>query len=231
MRSKTDKKNSQNLAEEAYLRIKDMIFQHQIFPGQKLIYRELAKPLGMSLTPVQFALGRLEQEGFVERISNVGYYVTKISLKEIEDLFDVRMILEVHAVELAIRNQTPEDIMLLEKRLQDHKNYSIQVYDRRKLMLDAAFHSQIAAMSGNLEIVRELKRIFEHTRLRSPVELIPPTRMNVATSEHEQILQMIKERDVSGATQYMLKHIYEAKEARIAMLAALTSMNMPSGNT
>lgn len=215
--------------ESAYLKIKDMIFMHQIFPGQKLIYRELAKLLGMSLTPVQFALGRLEQEGFVERISNVGYYVKKISLKEIEDLFDVRLVLESHAVKLAITNLAPEDVMLLEKCLQDHKNYNIQIYDHRKLMLDAAFHAQIAAISGNLEIVRQLKRIFEHTRLRSPVELIPPSRMNVASSQHEQILQAIRERNVSGATEFMAKHIEEAKEARIAMLAALMSINMPAG--
>jgi DNA-binding GntR family transcriptional regulator len=207
-----------------------MIFQQQIVPGQKLIYRELAKMLNMSSTPVQFALGRLEQEGFVERIPNVGYYVRKINLQEIEDLFDLRLILELYAVELAIANQTPEDIRLLEKLLQDHKNYNIQIYDRRKLILDAAFHSQIAGLSRNLEIVKQLRRIFEHTYLRSPVELIPPGRLPIAASEHEQILQKIKERDVVRAREYLERHIREAKEARRAMLAALPSMNMSAAD-
>lgn len=226
MVSAADRKDSNGMMEAAYLKIKSMIFQQQIVPGQKLIYRELAKMLNMSSTPVQFALGRLEQEGFVERIPNVGYYVRKINLQEIEDLFDLRLILELYAVELAIANQTPEDIRLLEKLLQDHKNYNIQIYDRRKLILDAAFHSQIAGLSRNLEIVKQLRRIFEHTYLRSPVELIPPGRLPIAASEHEQILQKIKERDVVRAREYLERHIREAKEARRAMLAALPSMNL-----
>ncbi len=225
-----DGKDSHNMMESAYLKIKNMIFQQHIVPGQKLIYRELAKLLNMSSTPVQFALGRLEQEGFVERIPNIGYYVKKINLQEIEDLFDLRLILELYAVEMAIKNQTPEDIDLLEKYLQDHKNYDIPIYDRKKLILDAAFHSQIAGLSGNLEIVKQLRRIFEHTYLRSPVELIPPGRIPVAASEHEQILQMIRERDVVRAKQYLEKHIREAKEARRAMLAALPSMNLSAAS-
>jgi hypothetical protein len=96
-------------------------------------------------------------------------------------------------------------------------------------MLDAAFHSQLAVMSGNLEAVRQLKRIFEHTRLRSPVELIPPSRMNVATAEHAQILRLIREQNVSGATVLVAKHIQEAKEARMEMLASLPSMHMRGG--
>jgi DNA-binding GntR family transcriptional regulator len=172
----------------------------------------------------------LEQEGFVERIPNVGYYVRKINLQEIEDLFDLRMILELYAVEMAIRNQTPEDIRLLEELQQNHKNYNIQIYDRRKLILDAAFHSQIAALSRNQEIVKELRRIFEHTYLRSPVERIPPVRLPIAAAQHQEILQRIRERDVTGARESLERHIREAKEARRAMLAALPSMEMSAAS-
>jgi len=225
-----DGKDPHNMMESAYLKIKDMIFVQHIVPGQKLIYRELAKALSMSSTPVQFALGRLEQEGFVERIPNVGYYVRKINLQEIEDLFDLRLILELYAVEMAIRNQTPEDIRLLEELQQNHKNYNIQIYDRRKLILDAAFHSQIAALSRNQEIVKELRRIFEHTYLRSPVERIPPVRLPIAAAQHQEILQRIRERDVTGARESLERHIREAKEARRAMLAALPSMEMSAAS-
>jgi len=51
-----------------------MVFNQQIIPGQKLIYRELSMLLKMSTTPVQLALARLEQEGFVELLPNVGYF-------------------------------------------------------------------------------------------------------------------------------------------------------------
>jgi len=57
----------------------------------------------------------------------------------------------------------------------------------------------------------------------SPVELIPSGRLNVAASEHEQIMQLIEERDASGAMARIATHVQRVKEARIEMLAALPS--------
>ena len=221
MANRVVKKDYSNLMEIAYGKLKKMIFLQHISPGQKLIYRELANFLHMSATPVQFALGRLEQEGFVKRIPHVGYYVQGISLQEINDLFDLRQVLEVHAVELAIEQQTPEDLDSLVCLMNKHKNYKVQMYDRRKLLLDAEFHWQIAEMSRNREIVKQLKRIFEHTYLRSPVECIPPERMRVSASQHEEILSMIRERNVGLAKKYLAEHIVQAKEARKKMLSVL----------
>jgi DNA-binding GntR family transcriptional regulator len=132
----------------------------------------------------------------------------------------------VHAIEYAIKNHAPEGLEGLVKFVQDYKNYQIQIYDRKKLLLDAAFHSQIASLFGNLEIVKQLKRIFEHIYLRSPVELIPPSRLPTAASQHEQILQLIKKRDIGRAKECLRKHIQKAKEARRAMLSALPSINI-----
>jgi DNA-binding GntR family transcriptional regulator len=104
---------SRNLTEKAHILLKNMIFNQRIIPGQKPTYRNLSMLLNMSTTPVQLALARLEQEGFVELVPNVGYFVKKIIPKEVEDLFDVRQILEVQAVKLAIINQTQESLTIL----------------------------------------------------------------------------------------------------------------------
>ncbi len=226
MQHRAHREDQVNLMEIAYQRLKGMIFQQQISPGQKLIYRDLANLLNMSITPLQFALGRLEQEGFVKRTPNVGYYVQRINLQEIDDLFDVRLALEVHAVELAIARQTEDDLAALQQLMDRHKNYTIQLYDRTKLLYDAEFHWHIAGMSRNREIVKQLKRIFEHTYLRSPVELIPPDRMPVAAMQHEALLQMIAERKIEDAKKALGEHILQAKEARKKMLSALLQDNL-----
>ena len=70
----------------------------------------------MSTTPVQLALARLEQEGFVELVPNIGYSVKKIIPKEVHDLFDVRLIFELYTVELAIQNQTVESLKTLNEK-------------------------------------------------------------------------------------------------------------------
>ena len=205
--------------EKAYISLKNMVFLQKIVPGQKLAYRELSKVLNMSATPVQVALARLESEGFVELVQNVGYFVKKIVPKEIEDLFDVRRVLEVYAVELAIQYQNVECLRKLEEKIQNHKKYIIQIYDRKKLLLDADFHLQIARMANNLEIVKQLKRIYELIYLRSRVELLPPQRLSLTPSEHEKIFQMIKSKNVEGAQNILYKHIDEAKNVMMLTLS------------
>jgi DNA-binding GntR family transcriptional regulator len=210
---------SKNLTEKAYILIKNMVFSQRIVPGQKLIYRELSTLLKMSTTPVQLALARLEQEGFVELIPNVGYFVRKIVPKEVEDLFDIRQILEVHAVKLAIMNQTDESMKILKDKILEHKNYVIDIYDRKKLLLDAEVHLQIARMSNNGEIVKQLQRIHEHIYLRSRIELLPPKRMRLSPSHHEKLFQLIKSKDIEAAQELMKEHIQGAKELMLSTLS------------
>ncbi len=212
--------DSESLTEVACTKIKDMLFHQKYAPGRKLIYRELAKMLRMSSTPVQLALGRLEQEGFVVREPNVGYYVKRIDIKESDDLFDMRRILEVYAVGVAIKNQTAQDIEYLNELAQNHKNYVIEIYDRKKLLLDAKFHWQIVTMSNNWEILKQLRRIYELSYLRSPVDLLTQTRLLVSASQHEEILHWIKERKITHAQRCLGKHIQEAKESKRAALIA-----------
>ncbi len=210
---------STSLMEKAYISLKNMVFLQKIGPGQKLVYRELSKVLDMSATPVQVALARLESEGFVELVPNVGYFVKKIVPKEIEDLFDVRRVLEAHAVELAIQYQNVESLRILDEKIQNHKKYIIQIYDRKKLLLDAEVHLQIARMANNLEIVKQLKRIYEHIYLRSRVELLPPQRLFLTPSQHEKLFQMIKKKNILGAKRILVEHIDQAKNIMLSTLS------------
>jgi DNA-binding GntR family transcriptional regulator len=210
---------SKSLMEKAYISLKSMVFLQKIVPGQKLVYRDLSKVLDMSATPVQVALARLESEGFVELVPNVGYFVKKIDPKEIEDLFDLRGVIEVRAVELAIQYHDAASLKELKEKIQNHKKYIVQVYDRKRLVLDAEVHLQIARMSNNSEIVKQLKRIYEHIYLRSRVELLPPQRLSITPSEHEKIFKMIKSKNVKGAQEILFTHIDEAKNVMMLTLS------------
>lgn len=215
MENKSGKKEK-NLMEKAYREIKSMIFQQIIGPGQKLIYRSLAARLKMSKTPIMHALGRLEQEGFVELTPNLGYSVKEIDIKELEDLFDIREALEVHAVFLAIKNHKDEDLKNLEEAIQKHEEYRPPIYDRKKLALDANIHLEIAQMSGNKVLVRHLRQLYEHTYLRHRVELMNPARMDATPKEHIKILGLIRQRNSSEAVKLMRAHIRAAKENMIS---------------
>jgi DNA-binding GntR family transcriptional regulator len=224
--------DSKNLMEKAYWQIKNMIFQQKIGPGQKLIYRDLSKRLSMSKTPIMYALGRLEQEGFVELMPNLGYSVKEMDVQEFEDLFDVREALETHAIALAIHHQTPEDLEALEKRIGQHKEYILPYYDRKKLVLDAEVHLQIALVSRNRVLLRQLRHIFEHIYLRYQVERINPKRLSITFEEHHQILSMIRRKDGRGAEEMIRNHIRAAKEMMTSGLSTeeeYLGLGMPLG--
>jgi DNA-binding GntR family transcriptional regulator len=205
--------NAESLMEGAYLKLRDMLFQQEIVPGQKLIYRELTELLKVSSTPIQLALGRLEQEGFVERIPHVGFYVKRLNMKERDDLYDLRRIIEISAVELAIKNKNPQDVKLLETISDRHVNYLPPVYDRKKYLLDIEFHKHICVMSQNEQYLNQLMRIFDHLYLRSRLNLVSPSRFLVTASQHQEIIKWIKEGNAPRARRSMDKHIRGAQKS------------------
>ena len=165
-----------------------------------------------------YALGRLEQEGFIRLRPNLGYFVKEIDRNEFQDLFDVREALEIYALKLAIKNQTEADLRKLKEKLQQHADYRVQVYDRKKLVFDINVHLHIAQMSKNKVLVRQLHQVLEQLYLRCRVELMNPIRLPVSPGEHQQILAKIKERDYSGAEKLLRGHIQGAKHNLISSI-------------
>ncbi len=81
----------------AYRKIKEMMFDYEIVPGQRLVLIDLANRLEVSRTPINNALNLLAQEGFLDFIPNQGYRVHEITRQEAGHLYEVREILELGA--------------------------------------------------------------------------------------------------------------------------------------
>ena len=91
-----------SLTEKVYEKIKNEILSGSLKPGERLVYENLGKVWGVSLTPWREALIKLKQEGLVEEISREGFYTKLFSTKEIEEIYDIREWLEGLAINLAI---------------------------------------------------------------------------------------------------------------------------------
>ena len=85
IKSKKKTADKKDLSRKAYTRIRQMLFNDDIIPGQKISYSDLAKQLGMSTTPIIQALNQLELLGLVRRELNKGYYIEPANLKQIQD--------------------------------------------------------------------------------------------------------------------------------------------------
>ncbi|MBW2000263.1 MAG: GntR family transcriptional regulator [Deltaproteobacteria bacterium] len=210
---------SQTLIQEAYQRIKQMIFEQKFVPGQRLINKDLGDILHMSRTPIINALNRLVQDGFVGCENFRGYYVKPIDIREVWDAFGVREALETYAVEQAIIKADESDMSILEERLRQHREYRPHYYTRKKFLLDSQFHLQIAEMAKNRVLKWLLKRNFEHIFLRTRLDSYDPRRMVSSTKEHEDLVQRMKKKDILGSVELLRNHIQRARDQVINILS------------
>jgi DNA-binding GntR family transcriptional regulator len=87
------------LSEKVYLILRKKILSHELKFGEKVLIDEIASQLGVSRTPVKDAVNRLALEGLVEKVARRGTFVTTLTLRDVAELFDLRLLLELYAAE------------------------------------------------------------------------------------------------------------------------------------
>jgi DNA-binding GntR family transcriptional regulator len=219
MRAMTMLQGSNTYTDEASRKIKQLILNQQLVPGQKLIYDDLAKKLKMSRTPIINALYRLEQLGLVVSESRRGFTVKPMDTKEAWETFDFREAIETYAVEQAILKADDASIDALENKMLEYEDYQPGYYDRKKIFLDGAFHMEIARMAQNSVLKWHLKLNMQHLYLRANLNNYSIDRVKAATAEHRQLLKKIKSKDVLGAVELIKNHIRGDKNYTITCLS------------
>jgi len=192
------------LLDDAYQKIKEMMYNNQLIPGQKIIYGDLADRLNTSITPIIQALKRLESSKIVRYFPNKGYVVTEITEAELRDLYEARESLELFILPRIIRNMSPDAIA----SVQDHFR-KLDLSDPRKWVLhDEHFHLKIAEYARNEVIYHLLEEILERTYLRYKPQYLGEERLKEALREHREILQSIASGNVRKVRNVIRKHIY-----------------------
>ncbi len=222
---KTGRSATSTRIEEAYQKLKEMIFRQNIIPGQKLIAQDLCDILNMSRTPVINALYMLEREGFIVSVPYRGFYVKPVDIQETIELFEVREALEVQTVQLAIKRMEPGDIEKLEAVALEHKLYMPPYYDRQKIALGTYFHIQIAKIGRNKTLEKLLTTNLEHEYLRFKLERADAARMMPAVEEHYQLIERIKRKDAPGTMRLIKRHVQRSKDHVIRSLQAEDELN------
>lgn len=218
--SESGSKNSVSLTEQAYIALREMVITCELIPGSDVKEPELAEKLQMSKTPVREAMGRLCLEGLMEAFPRRGYRVSQITLKDMNDHFAVRSILESAAAGLAAKNLNDEQLSMLDELA--HVQYvvgedvSIASFVSSNLM----FHTAIAKSSNNPRLINLIVRYLEEgTRF---LYLGTRTRdVNVETnSDHHNIIAALHGRDQKAAADEMSKHL---ENTRVGLLQVLVN--------
>jgi len=199
--------------ERKYLR--DIIFerlQRAIFSGQfksreRITEKEVAKEFEVSRTPVREALYRLASTGMIKIIPHRGFSISKWSSKEIRDVMEIRITLEVLAVKLAVKRILPEEIKELKDLLIKMYKAAMKRDIKKISHLNTEFHNRIVFASKNeelLNVIEPIKNKICHFRI---ISLSAPNRLKKSFEEHKEILNAIIERDSKLAQKLMGNHI------------------------
>ncbi|OPY89685.1 MAG: HTH-type transcriptional regulator McbR [Syntrophaceae bacterium PtaU1.Bin231] len=188
---------------EIYDKIKEMLYNHQLVAGQKVIYTDLAKALKTSVSPVIIALKRLEASNLVTYIPNKGYFIADITEKQGRELYQARQALEMFILPDIIKNISAEKIGAIENKFK-----RLQVSDPRDLFLhDAQFHLSLIEFGENDFIYNLLSGIFEQLCLKYRPQYLSEQRAKLALKEHHDIIVALKKRDLKEAKKAVTRHI------------------------
>ncbi len=193
--------------EDVYQKIKEMIYCNQLAPGQKLIYNDLAKRLGVSMTPIVQALNRMENSSLVKYLPNKGYFVGEITESEAEQLFHAREALEIYIVPSVIANLDPASLDEIQQAFSTHREAYDNRHNRGLILLDAKFHLKIAAFANNQVIYKMLKDIFEQLYLRYPQQYLSDDRARQVVAEHRNIIKALRKRDAQVVVEAIREHV------------------------
>ena len=190
-----------------YTELRRSIILGQRQPGERLNVDALTRSYGTSVTPIRDALQMLNQEGLVTIKPRSGYFVTRLTLKQLSDWLELREILEVASVERAVTRITNEQIEQLENV---HAGYSGEDDESsdRYASENRRFHYLVAEASGNLELAKALGHL--HDRLARFIVLIAAGEMQ--ESKHACIIEALRSRDIAVARQAMRDEVNEGRE-------------------
>ncbi len=182
------------------------MLNYEIVPGQRLVFIDLAKQLGVSRTPVNNALSILAQEEYLDFVPNQGYSVHKLTLEEAENLFEIREILEVGFLGKAIRHMTDRSFKRVSKCKQDFEKAISGHVDRKLFILDTEFHAAIIDMAGNEILSARYRDICQKIFLRFRTEDLRMTRIMEIIKEHDEFYEAVRTKDVERSKELVRMH-------------------------
>ena len=208
------KVTAQSLVDVVAERIEAAIMSGTLEAGSRLSEQALAASLGVSRGPLREAIRRLEGRRLLKRTPNIGVHVAALSLKDLNEILQIREALESLACSLAARNMTDEEIDTLRELLEQHEQQkSVQqgtgYYQESK---DFDFHFRIVSGSRNERLTEmlfgDLYYLLRIYRYKSSTK---PGRAMSALQEHKEIVAALARRDPVAAEQKMRKHLRNAR--------------------
>lgn len=217
------------LVDFSYEHIRKDITEEYLKPGEKVNLNLLCNRYGISPTPIKQALNRLMAEGLVESIPRKGYRVRRISWREIDELFELRLMMELYFAPQVTR--AVEGSTLIQEKFEQNLKENLELVQTfttaeeyfKTYEADQQFHELYILSSGNQSALRNYKNLNTHTYAAFLYGKQPKTKTIDGIQEHREIYEALRSGDVEEVRRRLEKHSDNARE-KIQLTLKLNSM-------
>lgn len=200
--------------------LRDAVRRGILQPGERLMEIQLAEDLGVSRTPVREAIRKLEMEGYVIMMPRRGTYVADLSIRDINEVFEIRTSLESLASGLAAERINEDELEKLQRLLVEIGAY-IKSEDMESIVrTDTEFHDLLYQASRNTRLVGIISNLREQlTRFRT-TSMSFPGRLKATLEEHRKIVEAIAQGDEKAARKAAEHHMEKSEQTLLASMKA-----------
>ena len=205
----------------AYLALEGLIVTLKLTPGSLVTERQLIDLAGHGRTPVREAIRKLELEGYVIMMPRRGTYVANLSIRDVNEVFEIRTSLDSLASGLAAERITDEELERLQRLLVLIGGY-IETNNMDKIVeTDTEFHDLLYQASRNTRLVGIIFNLREQlTRFRA-TSMSFPGRLKATLEEHRRIVEAIAQGDVKEAQLAAEDHMEKSEQTLLKSMEAL----------
>jgi DNA-binding GntR family transcriptional regulator len=199
--------NRETLAEKVYEAIRTAIVVGDLSPGSLHSVNTLSSKLNVSRTPVREALLKLADQGMVRFERNRGARILQTTIHDLEQIFSLRLLLEVPATFRAAQQIAPFDLRQLASSIESFRKAIHKLDTRDHLELDAGFHRTILRASGNRRLADFVDTLRDLQMTRGFL-IAPKARdLDEICADHQRIYERLAANDSFGAAEAMREHL------------------------
>jgi DNA-binding GntR family transcriptional regulator len=207
--------------------LREAIMNGQFMPGERLRERELCELLDVSRPSLREALRKLEAEKLITNVLHRGPMVASISIKEAEDIYAIRILLESHAVHEFTRLATDGQVEELDEAVK--KLHEVAAMNDRKLLLEAKaqFYEVILNGCGNALVKEMLLGLLSRINLLRSKSFSKSDRLQESLKEIDHLFSLVSARKPDAASEAARNHILNAQKAALSILQARPVSDSP----
>lgn len=196
-----------NRSREVYDSLSERILRFEYPPGHRLTEEALCSEFRVSRSPVREVLGMLVENGLVDKKARAGYSVRRLDLREIHELYDVRLVLELAVVDkVCERGMEPAELARLERFWRGLLE-ALPAMSGNLADSDEEFHEVLARSAGNGVLQQMLRYVDQRIHFVRLADITNPDRLRTTCVHHLAILEAIRARDAARAADAVRRNI------------------------